>query len=127
MFKAKRCAVTAGGWNVSIATRTKNPDAAWSLVDSLTRVQHAAWVRTSGYLPVRKSLLQREPTYRQYRWNIFTEQLQLSAVHRPLTAAYNVFFVTVLAVVKYVAVGPIVDNVLDDQAGRLDGALARWA
>ena len=41
MFKAKRCAVTAGGWNVSIATRTKNPDAAWSLVDSLTRVQHA--------------------------------------------------------------------------------------
>src|SRR5206468_3913793 len=124
MFKAKRCAVTAGGWNVSIATRTKNPDAAWSLVDSLTRVQHAAWVRTSGYLPVRKSLLQREPTYRQYPWNIFTEQLQQCAVHRPPTAAYNFLFDTVLAVAKDVAVGRDVQKVLDDAAVRLDGALA---
>ena len=125
MFKAKRCAVTAGGWNVSIATRTKNPDGAWSLVDSLTRVQHAAWVRTSGYLPVRKSLLQREPTYRQYPWNIFTEQLQQCAVHRPPTAAYNFLFDTVLAVAKDVAVGRDVQKVLDDAAVRLDGALAR--
>ena len=125
MFKAKRCAVTAGGWNVSVATRTKNPDAAWSLVDSLTRVQHTAWVRTSGYLPVRKSLLQREPAYRQYPWNIFTEQLQQCAVHRPPTAAYNFFFDTFLAVAKDVAVGRDVQKVLDDAAVRLDAALAR--
>jgi len=125
MFKAKRCAVTAGGWNVSVATRTKNPNAAWSLVDSLTRVQHTAWVRTSGYLPVRKSLLQREPAYRQYPWNIFTEQLQQCAVHRPPTAAYNFFFDTFLAVAKDVAVGRDVQKVLDDAAVRLDAALAR--
>ena len=125
MFKAKRCAVTAGGWNVSVATRTKNPDAAWSLVDSLTRVQHRTWVRTSGYLPVRKSLLQREPAYRQYPWNIFTEQLQQCAVHRPPTAAYNFFFDTFLAMAKDVAVGRDVQKVLDDAAVRLDAALAR--
>src|SRR5713101_5542326 len=58
MFRGKRCAVTAGGWNVAIATKTKNPDVAWTLVDWLTRVKHADWVRLSGYLPVRKSLIQ---------------------------------------------------------------------
>lgn len=125
MFRGKQCAVTAGGWNVSIATKTKYPDLAWSLVDSLTRQQHEVWVRTSGYLPVRKSLLQRGPTYRQYPWNIFTEQLQKCAIHRPHTPAYNFFFDTYLAIAKDIALGRDVQKVLDEAAARLDVALAR--
>ncbi len=125
MFKGKRCAVTAGGWNVSIAAKTKNPDAAWTLVDWLTRERHADWVRTSGYLPVRKSLIQKEKQFSQYPWDIFTAQLQKCAVHRPNTAAYNYFFDTFLAIAKDVALGRDVQKTLDDASGRLDVALAR--
>jgi len=125
MFKGKRCAVTAGGWNVSIAAKTKNPDVAWSLVDWLTREKHADWVRTSGYLPVRKSLIQQGKQFRQYPWDIFTKQLQNCAVHRPNTNAYNSFFDTFLAVAKDVALGRDVQRTLDEAAARLDVALAR--
>jgi ABC-type glycerol-3-phosphate transport system substrate-binding protein len=125
MFRGKRCAVTAGGWNVAIATKTKNPDVAWTLVDWLTRVKHADWVRLSGYLPVRKSLIQTSPQFRQYPWNTFTEQLQKCAVHRQPTAAYNFLFDTFLAVAKDTALGRDVQTVLDDAAARLDVALAR--
>lgn len=125
MFRGKRCAVTAGGWNVSISAKTRNPEAAWSLVDWLTRERHQEWVRTSGYLPVRKSLVQRDPQFRQYPWNIFTAQLQACAIHRPHTPAYNFFFDTFLAIAKDVALGRDVQKVLDDAAARLDVALAR--
>lgn len=125
MFQGKRCAVTAGGWNVAIAAKTKNPDAAWTLVDWLTRVKHADWVRLSGYLPVRKSLIQTSPQFRQYPWNTFTEQLQKCAVHRPPTAAYNFLFDTFLAVAKDIALGRDVQKVLDDAAARVDVALSR--
>ena len=125
MFKGKRCAVTAGGWNVSIAARTKNPDVAWSLVDWLTREKHADWVRTSGYLPVRKSLIQKERQFRQYPWDIFAAQLQNCAIHRPHTAAYNFFFDTFLAVAKDIALGRDVQRTLDDASARLDLALSR--
>ena len=125
MFRGKRCAVTAGGWNVAIAAKTKNPDAAWTLVDWLTRVKHADWVRLSGYLPVRKSLIQTSPQFRQYPWNTFTEQLQKCAVHRQPTAAYNFLFDTFLAVAKDTALGRDVQKVLDDAAARLDVALSR--
>ena len=125
MFRGKQCAVTAGGWNVSIATRTKNPEVAWTLVDWLTRQQHPEWVRTSGYLPVRNSLLQTGTSYRQYPWNIFTEQLQKCAIHRPHTPAYNFFFDTFLAVAKDIALGRDVQKVLDEAAVRMDVSLAR--
>jgi fructooligosaccharide transport system substrate-binding protein len=125
MFKGKRCAVMAGGWNVSIAARTKNPDVSWSLVDWLTREKHADWVRSSGYLPVRKSLLQKERQFRQYPWDIFVAQLQNCAIHRPNTAAYNLFFDTFLAVAKDIALGRDVQRTLDDASTRLDVALSR--
>jgi len=125
MFKGKRCAVTAGGWNVSVAIRTKNKDLAWSLVDYLTRERHAEWVRTSGYLPVRKSVLQRDPKFRQYPWGIFVEQLQQCQVHRPNTPAYNFFFDTFLAVARDAALGRDVQSLLDAAAARMDVSLSR--
>lgn len=125
MFRGKRCAVTAGGWNVSISAKTRHPEVAWSLVDWLTRERHQEWVRTSGYLPVRKSLVQRDPQFRQYPWSIFIAQLQACQIHRPHTPAYNFFFDTFLAIAKDVALGRDVQKVLDDAAARLDVALAR--
>lgn len=125
MFRGKQCAVTAGGWNVSIAARTKNPDVAWTLADWLTRVRHADWVRLSGYLPVRTSVTERTPQFQQPPWNIFTEQLHTCAIHRPHTPAYNFFFDTFLAVAKDVALGRDVQKALDEAAARLDVALSR--
>jgi ABC-type glycerol-3-phosphate transport system substrate-binding protein len=125
MFRGKRCAVTAGGWNVSIAARTKNPDMSWTLVDWLTREKHADWVRTSGYLPIRKSLIQKERQFRQYPWDIFTGQLQNCAVHRPHTPAYNFYFDAFLALAKDIALGRDVQRTLDDAAARLDVVLSR--
>lgn len=125
MFRGKQCAVTAGGWNVSIAARTKHPDVAWALADWLTRVRHADWVRLSGYLPVRTSVIQRTPEFQQYPGSVFTEQLQKCAIHRPHTPAYNFFFDTFLAVAKDIALGRDVQKVVDDAAARLDVTLAR--
>jgi fructooligosaccharide transport system substrate-binding protein len=125
MFRGKRCAVTAGGWNVSIAARTKHPDVSWTLVDWLTREKHADWVRTSGYLPIRKSLIARERQFRQYPWDIFTGQLQSCAVHRPHTPAYNFYFDAFLALAKDIALGRDVQRTLDEASARLDVALSR--
>ncbi|MGH2405089.1 MAG: ABC transporter substrate-binding protein [bacterium] len=125
LFRGKRCAVTAGGWNVSIASKAKNPDLAWSLVDWLTRERHAEWVRTSGYLPVRKSTTARDQQFRQYPWNMFAEQLQKCPIHRPNTPAYNYFFDTFLAIAKDIALGRDVQRVMDEAGSRLDVGLAR--
>ena len=125
MFKDINCGVTTGGWNMGIAAATKHPKEAWMLVDYVTRTAHAKWVKTSGYLPARTSVINSEPSFAEYPWNIFMEELQNCSVTRPPTPQYNFYFDTFKQAVTDIAVGQDAQQVLDAAAQKLDAELSK--
>ncbi len=124
-FRDKAPAVMTGGWNVSISSSTKNPDAAWLLTDYVTREKHAEWVDKSGYLPARNSVINSTPKFNQYPWNIFMEELRQAGVTRPPSAQYNFFYDTFTQAVKDIATGQDPKTVADAAAQKLDAQLAK--
>lgn len=124
MFKDKQCSVMTGGWNVSIAASTKNAKEAWLLIDYLTRVKHADWVNNSGYLPVRKSLMD-TAKFKDYPWNIFIEELSKCAANRPATSKYTFFSDVYKQSVTDIATGKPAQATLDTAAQKIDAELAR--
>jgi fructooligosaccharide transport system substrate-binding protein len=125
MMKNKSCAVTTGGWAMAIAANTRYPQEAWLLVDYVTRIAHEKWVVTSGYLPARTSLIASNPTFSEYPWSVFMEQLEKCSITRPATPHYNFYFDTFKQAVTDIAIGQDAKTVLDTAAQRLDAELSR--
>lgn len=125
LFREDRCSVMTGGWNVSIAASTANPDAAWQLLDWITNEKHAEWVEKSGYLPARHSLIEAESKFQEYPWNIFMEQLQECPATRPATPMYTFFFDTFKQAITDIAIGQDPQASLSTAAQKLDAELGR--
>lgn len=125
LFKNKKCSVMTGGWNVSIAATTKNPNEAWLFLDWITREKHSEWVESSGYLPARKSVINTAPKFKEYPWSVFMEQLQNCAATRPPLAKYTFFFDTFKQAITDIAVGQNPKTTLDAAAQKLDAELAK--
>ncbi len=118
------CAVVSGGWNVAIANNSKNPDAAWDLVDWMTRERHLEWVEKSGYLPIRKSVIA-NPEFSEYPWTVFLEQLQNCSVTRPPIPEYQLYNDLLNAAGIDIAVGADAQATLDGVATSLDQEIAK--
>jgi fructooligosaccharide transport system substrate-binding protein len=125
LFKDKNCAVTTGGWAMAIAAGTKHPEEAWKLVDYVTRTAHEKWVMTSGYLPVRKSVIAANPQFAQYPWKVFMEQLEKCSINRPATPDYTFYSDTFNHAVVDISVGLDPKTVLDAAAQKLDVELSK--
>lgn len=125
LFRDQHCSVMTGGWNVSIAATTKHPQEAWLFTDWITREKHAEWVEKSGYLPARKSVIERSPQWQQYPWNIFMQELQQCPANRPPTSKYAFFFDTFKRAITDIAIGQEPQATLDAAAQKLDAELRR--
>lgn len=123
----RRCATNSGAYHIGISTQTKQQDLAWQLVDAFAgRNGHLNWVRTSGYLPARKSAYPNLPYLKQYPWSVFWDGLLHCGVARPRTPAYDFIDDTVTEVGKNIALGQSAKPALDAAAVRIDQELARY-
>lgn len=118
------CAATSGGWNVGIASTSKNPDAAWLLVDWMTRERHLEWVEKSGYLPIRTSVMS-DPQFADYPWTIFLDTLRDCSVTRPAIPEYQLYYDLMKAAGTNIAVGGDAQTILDNVAATLDKEIAK--
>ncbi|MCC7447979.1 MAG: ABC transporter substrate-binding protein [Anaerolineae bacterium] len=125
MFKDKNCSVMTGGWNMSMSATTTHVKEAWALIDYLTREKHADWVEKSGYLPARKSLIEKAAKFKEYPWGVFMEQLQNCPATRPATDKYTFYFDTFKKAITDIAVGQDPQSTLDTAAKTLDAELSK--
>jgi fructooligosaccharide transport system substrate-binding protein len=119
------CAVDSGQWEIGISSQSKNPDAAWLLVDFLTNYEgEKEWVTSTGYLPARQSVYESMPELKEYPLNIFMDGLINYAVHRPASLAYQYFNSIMMTTIKDFNNGADVktglDKVAEDAQKQLD-------
>lgn len=125
--KGRRCATNSGAYHIGISTQSKQRDLAWELVDALAgRSGHLNWVRTSGYLPARKSTYASLPYLNQYPWSVFWDGLLHCGVARPRTPAFSFIDDTVTELGKNIALGQPAKPALDAAAAQIDQELARY-
>jgi multiple sugar transport system substrate-binding protein len=85
---AKRATIVAGEY-LAVFKQSKNPEAAWTFIKWITEPDvQAFWSMKSGYLPMRKSVLD-EPEYQRYlegnsAHRAFVEQMSVAQVQRPI-------------------------------------------
>jgi fructooligosaccharide transport system substrate-binding protein len=125
--RGRRCATNSGAYHIGISAQSKHRDLAWQLVDAYAgRAGHLNWVRTSGYLPARKSSYAGLPYLRQYPWSVFWDGLLQCGVPRPRTPAFSFIDDTVTEVGKNIALGQPAKPALDAAAAQIDQELARY-
>lgn len=88
--RGERQASPTGSWNIAITRQSKDKEKAWQVVQALTGKEGMRlWCVRTGNIPARKSvweeieLFQKEPIYR-----LVSQQLEHTAIHRPVTPAY---------------------------------------
>jgi fructooligosaccharide transport system substrate-binding protein len=123
----RRCATNSGAYHIGISSQTKQRDLAWELVNTIAgRDGHLKWVRTTGYLPARKSTYAALPFLKQYPWSVFWDALQQCGVPRPRTPAFDFIDDQVTAAGKDIGLGHPAKPALDAAAARIDQELARY-
>ncbi len=125
LFKDKNCSVMTGGWNMSMSASTKYVKESWTLIDYLTREKQADWVDKSGYLPARKSLIEKSDKFKEYPWSVFMEQLQKCPATRPASDKYTFYFDTFKQAITDIAIGQDPKTTLDAAAQKLDTELGK--
>lgn len=104
-----------GSWAWGITRRCKNPGAAIQFIEFLLRPkQIKAMVAANGAVPARKSVIQESPLYQPGGpLHLYVEQLQHSAVPRPVTPAYPVITSAFQSAMLNIMEGADVKNALD--------------
>ncbi|MBN1302046.1 MAG: ABC transporter substrate-binding protein [Melioribacteraceae bacterium] len=82
-------ATVVGGEYLAIFKQSKHPDAAWEFIKwIISPSTQAKWAMTSGYLPVRKDVVE-IPEFKKYledhpHFRVFFEQMDYSQAQRPI-------------------------------------------
>lgn len=82
-------ATVVGGEYLAIFKQSKHPDAAWEFIKWIIQPENQAeWAMTSGYIPVRKDVIQ-IPKFVKYledhpNFKVFVEQMDFAQAQRPI-------------------------------------------
>jgi len=71
-----------GGWNWAIPQGSRNPDAAWALIEFMSRSEHMAKSWISGRLAPRIDVTVENPQYRQ-AFEAYSEQMKVARARGP--------------------------------------------
>ncbi len=125
MPKGERSASGAGSWNLSIAAESSNKEKAWEVIHAITGKEGAAiWCKETGNIPARKSVLDNDKTYSEYPYDIVNEQLQNTAIARPVTPAYPQISEALAKCFAAVAYGEDVDKAVEEATEKMEKALS---
>lgn len=123
----RRCATNSGAYHIGISVQTKQRELAWEFLNTVAgREAHLKWVKTTGYLPARKSTYAELPYLKQYPWSVFWDGLFRCGVPRPRTPAFDFVDDAVTEASKDIQLGHPAKPALDAAASRIDQELARY-
>lgn len=84
-----KSATIVGGEYLAIFKQSKNPEAAWEFIKWIIEPEvQAKWAMTSGYLPIRRAVLD-VPEFQEYlkenpNFKVFVEQMEVGQAERPI-------------------------------------------
>lgn len=123
----RRCATNSGAYHIGISVQTKQRELAWEFLNTVAgREAHLKWVKTTGYLPARKSTYAELPYLKQYPWSVFWDGLFRCGIPRPRTPAFDFVDDAVTEASKDIQLGHPAKPALDAAASRIDQELARY-
>jgi fructooligosaccharide transport system substrate-binding protein len=123
----RRCATNSGAYHIGISAQTKQRELAWEFLNTVAgREAHLKWVKTTGYLPARKTSYAELPYLKQYPWSVFWDGLFRCGVPRPRTPAFDFVDDAVTEASKDIQLGHPAKPALDAAASRIDQELARY-
>lgn len=120
-----RGASGAGSWNIAIAKSSGNKEDAYKVLHAITSKEgQAIWCTNTGNLPARKSILESDPAYKQYPFDIINGQLVKTAKARPVTPAYPQISEAFTDCFAEVAFGTDVNTAVEKATKKMNEALA---
>ena len=115
----------AGSWNIAIAKASANKDNAYKVLQAITgKDGQAVWCTKTGNLPARKSVLEADPAYKEYPFDIINSQLVKTAKARPVTPAYPQISEALTNCFAEVAFGEDVNKAVEKATKKMNEALA---
>lgn len=124
MPKDAKGASGAGSWNIAVSKSSQHKKEAWQVVQAITGVEgQKIWCSKTGNLPARKSVLDSDPTYKQYPYDIINQQLVTTAKSRPVTPAYPQISEALDDCFNAVAFGGDVNQAVDTATQKMETAL----
>jgi multiple sugar transport system substrate-binding protein len=111
-----------GSWAWGVTRECRHPEAALRFIEFLLRPEEIeAIVRANGAVPARQSVIERSELYRVGGpLHLYAEQLNQSAVPRPVTPAYPVITSAFQEVMAKVIEGGDVKSALDGAVKTID-------
>jgi fructooligosaccharide transport system substrate-binding protein len=115
----------SGSWNIAISKSSKNKENAYKVIQAITgKKGQATWCSMTGNLPSRKSILESDPAYKEYPFDIINQQLVSTAKARPVTPAYPQISEALTNCFSEVAFGADVNQSVDKATKKMNEALA---
>lgn len=128
-FAGGRVVTPTGSWHVGVYAHTKSVDAAVALVKYVTGPEEARWwfLHGPGHTPVRRSVYKSLPgIFDEQPWRIALYQLEHTAVPRPKTPCYIEYYTILHQAMRDINEGADVKRTLDQAAGQIDSACAKY-
>ncbi|WP_165971906.1 extracellular solute-binding protein [Paenibacillus piri] len=118
---------SSGGWNIGISAKTKNPDAAWKVVNAITgKDGHKKFTEMFNYMPSRKSALDSNTALKEFPLSL-AKELMNNARARPVTPAYAELSPIFAEMMNAVAYGGNPRELANKAADNIDKALKKYA
>lgn len=118
---------TSGGWNYAISSQSKNMDAAWKALHSLTGKEgHKIHIEMTRAMPSRLSTIEELSFLREEPELIIASDLLKIGRARPITPAYNEISPLICDAMNAVAFGENPATVAKSTASKMDMILAKY-
>ncbi|WP_167859465.1 ABC transporter substrate-binding protein [Paenibacillus cymbidii] len=118
---------SSGGWNVGIYAKSKNPDAAWKVINAITgKAGHKQFTELFNFIPSRKSTLEARTDLAQYPLSMAKEEMN-NARARPVTPAYAEVSPIFAEMMSSIAYGGNVKDLANKAVDNIDKALKKYA
>ena len=125
MPRGARSAPGSGSWNIGMSASSEHKEEAWKVIEAITGKQgQAIWCNMTKNIPARASVMDADPTYAEYPFNIIRAQMLSNSMARPSTPAYPQISEALMDCFAEVAFGEDVNASVEKAAQKMNEALS---
>lgn len=124
MPRGARSASGSGSWNIGMSASSEHKEEAWKVIEAITGKQgQAIWCNMTKNIPARASVMDADPTYAEYPFNIIRAQMLSNSMARPSTPAYPQISEALMDCFAEVAFGEDVNASVEKATQKMNEAL----
>ncbi|MEA5014592.1 MAG: sugar ABC transporter substrate-binding protein [Candidatus Limiplasma sp.] len=125
MPRGARSASGSGSWNIGMSASSEHKEEAWKVIEAITGKQgQAIWCNMTKNIPARASVMDADPTYAEYPFNIIRAQMLSNSMARPSTPAYPQISEALMDCFAEVAFGEDVNASVEKATQKMNEALS---